>query len=297
MKVFKLCFLLFLILICNTANAVVQTLRVAVVFDTFSTNYTAIERTNITNNIINNLNASFNGSGLGSYINFTLAINTTDSISVAGDTLDYLKFKYSVNPSLAGGIKAVRLTLHKIQKNYTADVVIGIVKPSNWLTTSICGTSVNIPNTSQITNTFPTVASLLKKGDDGILFLNARDTCLSRVYLTAHEVGHTFGLHHGVSVAIYNNDWSHYPTSILIGTGAGGYGKAGTSSYDYGTIMTAFNLGLSEAKKDNRFSDKTAYKCGTFDNQICGDTSSDAVSIIKANAQYYNQRGAWYTYW
>jgi hypothetical protein len=58
--------------------------------------------------------------------------------------------------------------------------------------------------------------------------------------------------------------------------------------------MSGIYLTTNERRKDNRFSEEDKYDCGHNDDEVCGDSTANAVRLIIENAKYYNMRGDWY---
>ena len=148
---------------------------------------------------------------------------------------------------------------------------------------SLCGISMPIPET--INN--------VKYGDNGFVFISNKKGCMDSATLIAHEVGHTFGLHHGKAIADEKGVAGHYKSNSI----ANGYGVVVDYGFDYGTIMArdlAFNRG-----QNNTFSNPHNYKCGSErytnnHNEVCGNSTANATKFISNNSRFYNMRGDWY---
>ncbi|MDD2871655.1 MAG: zinc-dependent metalloprotease family protein [Candidatus Gracilibacteria bacterium] len=280
MKLLKYVFIIFN-LIFSSAYAV-ETLRVAVVFDLNTTSYSLATRDTMSNKLISDLNKSFSNSGLSSRINFTRVYYDAVAFTNYNETIYQLKDRYNANRTYG---KVPILNLHYIQKQNTADIVIGIVNPRYSSFDGICGMALNIPiNMSQV-----------KQADSGILFIENKAVCLDDEKVVSHEVGHTFGLQHGKAVYNYSGNLADYDINNILSSLAGGYGKTYWSG-NYTTIMAKSGLNVTDddAHKHNRFSDVAKSVCGVTGNQPCGDSNSSAVNVMDYYAPYYNMRGAWY---
>ncbi len=241
-----------------------ENLRVLYVFDTNSKNYTYSERKNISKRLNNQLNASFSNSGLSSTISFSKVKFEKAAVIPSYKSLYFAKRTYQIDTNK-------NLVLRKLQKKHKADVVVAVMEKPN---DSDCGQSVNIP-WNYIGFADP---------NNSFVFINSASKC-NYSYLLAHEVGHTFGLHHGKYTANYYNDNSHFYKNGYNN----GFGVKYRYGVDYGTLMAR-----GVVRRFNRFSNPKVKKCGSnyyFNWNACGDSNANAVKFIKKWAKYYNRRG------
>jgi hypothetical protein len=254
-----------------------EVLNIVFVFDTTTTHYSSDNRNNESQKLIDKLNLSFFKSGLSSKIYFQRVAYIPRPVSKKGETLQNIQTRYNSNRS--GLNKRAKLSLHYVQKAYKADIVVTIMNPKK---SSLCGISMPIPET----------INGLKYGDNGFVFISNQKGCMDSPTLIAHEVGHTFGLHHGKAVADDRSDSRNYKPNSL----SNGYGVLVDYGMNYSTIMSR-DIVFSEKGIRNSFSNPNKYKCGFWDsdkNHVCGNSTANATKFISNNVRFYNMRGDWY---
>jgi hypothetical protein len=254
-----------------------EVLKVVFVFDKTTTNYSSNQRNSISEDLLLRLNESFINSGLSSKISFQRVAYLPRYVSNNGESLENIADRYDNTRS--GSSKTTRLKLHELQKYYEADIVVTIMEPGS---TSLCGIAIDIPET----------INDLKYGDNGFIFLSNEDSCLDSQSLIAHEVGHTFGLHHGKAVA----DDRGVPENYKVNSISNGYGVLVDYGMNYSTIMSK-DIVFSEKGIGNFFSDPNKYECGFWDSDrtnVCGNSTANATKFISDNVRFYNMRGDWY---
>lgn len=259
----------------------VETLRVAVVFDTGTTSISSSERFKIAKKQVEFLNQTMEKSDLNNDIQFQLVTYKALAFSSTFEDYDDIQNKYLnvVNDNFETGQPS--LPLNFVSRDYNADIVIAVFDP--WGDNGISGRALMVPNESM----GESAANLLSFADSGIVFIH--ENHVSDYTIAPHEVGHTFGLYHGYGVSQYTGDSGHYDPLNAFDTKANGYGKSSGSRY--GTIMTGYYLNIG--KPTNSFSNPNKYDCGSSSN-VCGDSFSDATSVIKRFKTYYNNRGNFY---
>jgi hypothetical protein len=242
------------------------------------------------------MNTTFSNSQLGNVIQFRLDGNKTTAFTAyksghretVGDIRSRYIGYYNNNRSNDGNVNG---GLYNLQKQYNADVVIGVMKPGidpNVTTKKItCGMAITIPDKS-MSNSHHT---LNKVAGLGLYFIDPTfQNCYDNKTMPAHEFGHTAGLYHGMytdGITKYNE----YKSNMLL-PGAGGYYS---NALKFQTAMSYSNIGTIEVV--NQFSDKeNYYGCDitTGYSYTCGNAAADSVATLKKFAKDYNERGNWY---
>lgn len=265
-------------------------LDVLVVFDSKTTHFSGSQMDKTAKDLLKKLNASMANSNLGSALNFNYRGRLERDV-MQGKNFKELQSFYDSTVRTSFSRNAV-LPIHKLQKQYRADVVIVVTNPKrSWFETPLCGWASGVPTQS---NRDPGMSSstLLTVGHYSPVFITATSKCLEDKIVVAHEVGHTFGLSHGFETAQHTGDSSHY-SSDLIKSYAGGYGDFRTSNAQYYTVMAGASTDWV-GKYDNVFSDKQRYTCGPTSQSVCGSDTANARSYLLRYAKKFSQRSEWY---
>lgn len=286
MKAFiKTVFASTIILASTQSFAATETLNVAVVFDSSTTSYSYAQQFTIAKQQVTYLNNTMENSNMSNHIRYQLVVYKSIKFSNYFDNYDDLVDEYQLAAVKNSDTGIPSLPLNHVSKDSYADVVIGIVDP--WNESNVCGTTPILPRKS-IQGDF-SVNELLEFADTGIVFITDKSSCLNDPITASHEVGHSFGLWHGADVQSYTGESGHFSHSDSIDTQANGYGHIYGSKY--GTIMTGYNLDITNP--DNKYSDKYQHDCGPY-SKSCGDSVSNAVSVLEQYKSLYNKRGNWY---
>jgi len=262
-----------------------ETLRVLFLFDTTYAKYGYNDRRDISKNLTKQLNRSFKESGLSGRISFTKVGAVSANVSISGSLNNSGSLINLYQKANTIKTRKATLPLHKLQKAYKADLVVTITKITNT-----CGVTTYLPNKG----TFRSRKRSFEFADGGQIFINNTSNCFNKKTLLAHEVGHTFGLWHGKAVKNKTGQSGHYEPRKAFRSYANGFGDT-DYLMNYGTIMAGSYLAGPGKGRDNKFSNPNSYSCGYYsDDEVCGDSTANAVKFIKINARYYNMRGDWY---
>jgi len=286
---------LILVLVFASLAQAREVLDVVFVFDRTSLSLSSAKRNNLANEYIKKLNNSFFYSKindrvrLSNYIYFRKKAVLYRPVSRKGEGMLATMNRYMRNMTDKTNPKP-KLSLHYVQKYYKADIVIAIMNDPNEK--KYAAVSLGTPEKSDRLGKRNT--NFLSYGDLGISIYNYKEISKQKE-IFAHEIGHGFGLYHGKAVARkYKNESGHYEPRNALKPYANGFGD---TDYwrNYGTLMAGRYLTGVEKAIENKFSNPDIYECGYYgDDEVCGDSTANAVKFIKDNARYFNKRGNWY---
>lgn len=280
-------------------SSAVETLDVLVVFDqntisSYSKLDTFKEQQNYANELISNMNTTFINSGLGNKVQFTLDGHVLSRFSAynsgSRETLTQISNRYLQYFATNASDKTKSVgTLYGLQKQYKADVVIGVLKGTqeNNSESITCGKALLVPNKGMIAS--GSTSSLMEVGPLGLFFIQAHDLCYENETIAAHEFGHTVGLYHGPATDTLST-YNSYKDNMVL-RGAAGYYR---SDLDFQTIMSYRNTATVDIL--NQFSDKDSYSCDSSlgITYLCGNSNFDAIETLQYFRSNYNKRGNWY---
>jgi hypothetical protein len=273
-----------------------EVLDVLVVYDTNTISSVSLldseqERKDYANTVVARMNKSFVDSGLGNVIQFQLKNQVTQAytgyFNGQRENLVHIRERYQPFFNYVKDNRKPMGALYFLQKQYNADVVIGIFKQGPILPNEpeLCGIAVNIPNKTFLGGNYTNLSQLNQSAAFSVFFIDTDSDCLDPPYIPAHEFGHTAGLRHGVvtDLAEYHN----YRPNMLRDDSTGYY----VGNKNYQTLMSGKDLHLIQ--NINRFSDFSKSNCGNQADGPCGSALSSSVETLKIYASDYNKRGNW----